>query len=332
MKLNVLYTSDNNYAPWLCISAASLLKNNTEAEEITIYAVKDDWDEHYVTCLEQQVADYGESRHLRLIDGKEWEARLDELGMCPYRGGHAPNLRLFFTEFIAPDVDRLLYLDCDTIVCGDLSELFATDMGDTPMAVVLDSLTTHYRKYIGLTPKDTYFNSGVILFDIDNWKKVGATDKLMELLNGQSHKNFINPDQDALNIALRDQVTVLHPKYNFQTTHEVYSNKNFFANYGGVDYYTCEELDDARENPVILHAYRFLGQFPWHKNAIHPWRPIFLEYAEGSRCADFRPKENEGIIFAVERVMYRVLPEGIFLYIFRIWQNYHMKKHFRSVK
>ena len=331
MKLNVLYTSDNNYAPYLCISLSSLLEQNKEAEAITVYVVKDGWSDEYVEKLRRQVAQYGESRSLILIDGKEWGERLSAMGMLPYRGGQAPNLRLFFTEFIQPDVERLLYLDCDTIICDDLRPLFETDMGDAAMAVVLDSLTTHYRPRIGFSPEDSYFNSGVLLFDVANWNKVRAAEKLMELMRSDRPATFMNPDQDALNIALKEHVTVLSPRYNFQTTHQVYSTKAFFANYGGIRYYTAEELEEAKARPAILHAYRFLGQFPWHKNAIHPWRPLFLEIASRSQCADFTPKENKGLAFRLERILYRILPECLFLPIFKAWQIHHIKQHFKKL-
>ncbi len=331
MKLNVLYTSDNNYAPWLCVSVASLLENNKGADEITVYAVADSWDEKYVSRLEAQVARYGDRRHLKFIDGKEWTSRLSELGMLPYRGGQAPNLRLFFSEFIDSDVERLLYLDCDTIVCDDLTPLFQTDMKDKPIAVVLDSLTTHYRSKIGFSSTDSYFNSGVILFDVENWKKCKATERIMSYLDSGIRKTFINPDQDLLNVALKGQAVILHPRYNFQTTHKVYPNRLYFKNYGGIDYYTDSELDEARENSAILHAYRFLGQFPWHKNAIHPWRKIFLTYASMSECTDIEPSENIGKIFKLERFLYRILPKCIFIRIFKAWQNRTMKKHFKNI-
>ena len=330
MKLNILYTSDNAYASALCISLTSLLKNNTQAEEITVYVVQDHWEEQYITKLQRQVAEYGESRRLKLIDGEVWSKKLDEMGMLPYRGGQAPNLRLFFSNFIDPDVKRLLYLDCDTIICNDLAPLFAMEMGSLPMAAVLDSLTTHYRQRIGFTPDDTYFNSGVLLFDVANWNNHKATEKLVALLKSDKPKTFMNPDQDTLNIALKNNIAVLHPRYNFQTTHKVYSNKVFFANYGGIRYYTAEELDDANANPTVLHAYRFLGQFPWHENAVHPWRALFLEYAAKSQCADFTPKKNSGFAFRVERVLYRLLPKSLFLPIFRLWQVHHIKKHFKK--
>jgi lipopolysaccharide biosynthesis glycosyltransferase len=204
-------------------------------------------------------------------------------------------------------------------------------MEDKPVAVVLDSLTSHYRHRIGFSPDEFYFNSGVILFDAENWKSSNATDKIMSTLSSRERKSFINPDQDLLNISLKGQAVILHPRYNFQTTHKVYSNRLFFKHYGKIKYYSGDEIDAARKDPAIIHAYRFLGQFPWHKKALHPYRSVFLTYASISECADFEPLKNVGVAFKFERFLYLILPKCIFIRIFKAWQKRSMKKHFKRI-
>ena len=49
---------------------------------------------------------------------------------------------------------------------------------------------------------------------------------------------------------------------------------------------TDEELEQARQNPVILHAYRFLGDFPWHKGNKHPANALFDKYTKNSASVD----------------------------------------------
>ena len=83
---------------------------------------------------------------------------------------------------------------------------------------------------------------------------------------------------------------------------------------------------------MILHAYRFLGQFPWHEKAIHPWRQLFLSYAAESQCPDFPETPNTDLAFRLERILYRILPQGIFLPIFKMWQVHHIKCHFKEKK
>ena len=326
MKLNILYCCDNNYAPYTGVSMASVMENNRNAEEIVFYVVCDRVSEDNLCRMKKQVKAYGDRGRLVLIDGRDWVERLVDMTMLTYRGGHAANLRLFFTEYIEEDVERVLYLDSDTIVCQSLASLFGVEMGADPVGVVLDSLSAYYKPVVGFADEDHYFNSGMILFDVRNWKERRCKERLLELLRDYPKPHFMNPDQDVLNILLKDQKRVLSPKYNFQTTHQVYSNAAYYANYSRIGYYAEEQINEARRQPVVLHAYRFLGQFPWHRDAIHPWRDLWWAYVAKSEWRDLVPRENKGAGFALERVLYKLLPKRMFLFVFQTWQTRNFNK------
>ncbi len=331
MTLNILYCSDNNYAPYLGISMTSLLENNKSADEIVIYAVLNGVSDENKEALKKQISLYDESRRLVIVNGDKWAEHLDALGLPRYRGSQTTNLRLFFTEYIEPSVKRLLYLDCDTLVVGELSELFSTDMEDSAAAAVLDSLSDGaYKRVIGFDEEDTYFNAGVLLFDIENWTRFNCQERIRKLIE-QPKLALPNNDQDRLNILLKDQKKLVSPKYNFQTTHKVYDNKRYFKTYSGVAYYTSKEIDEARSAPAILHAYRFLGQFPWHENAVHPWRDEFLKYKKISQWANTSDVPNTKKIFAAERILYKILPSAIFLPLFRRMQISFFRKKAKSI-
>ena len=329
--MNILYCSDNNYAPYLGVSMVSVLENNKTAEKITFYIVSDNISDDNLSRLEKQVSAYGDSRKIIIVDGKEWVDRLEDMKMITYRGGHAANLRLFFTDYIGQNVERLLYLDCDTIICGDLSELFETQMQSAPAAVVLDSLSAYYKKALEFDDNEGYFNSGVILFNVKNWREQNCRERIIETIR-DTELPLVNPDQDVLNLALREQKMVISPKYNFQTTHQAYSDKSYFKIYMREGYYSAEEIANDRKAPIILHAYRFLGQFPWHKNAIHPWKKLFWDYVKISEWKDLEPKENQGILFAIERIAFKILPKTVFLFFFSKWQTHTFEKKIDELK
>ncbi len=332
MRLNILYCSDNNYAPYLGVSMMSLLESNRDAEEIIFYVVSDRISEENIERLKRQVAKYGDKRVLKLIDGRQWIEQLVSMKLLPYRGGLTTNLRLFFLEYIDQDVDRLLYLDCDTIIQGSLSELFSMSMDGAPAAAVLDSLSgKEYKKIIGFSPEESYFNAGVLFVDVENWRKNDCQGRLSALMNDPSTV-CPNNDQDFLNIALRNQKRVIHPKYNFQTTHKVYSDRQYYSAYSKKNYYTVQELKEARETPTVIHAYRFLGHFPWHKQSAHPYRDMFWELVTRSEWSDLKSPETKGAFFKAERILYRILPKGLFLRIFKAWQCRTFKKRAKEME
>ena len=89
---------------------------------------------------------------------------------------------------------------------------------------------------------------------------------------------------------------------------------------------------ESRDDPVILHAYRFLGQFPWHKNSVHPWRELWWSYASRSLWSDLTPRENKGLFFALERIIYKITPKSLFLPMFKLWQKYRFRELTKSLK
>jgi hypothetical protein len=97
-----------------------------------------------------------------------------------------------------------------------------------------------------------------------------------------------------------------------------FEDKTFFAVYKPTAYYTHEELEQARKSPVILHTYRFLGDFPWHKGNKHPANKLFDHYTERSPWKGLVKKPSGGgLLFKIEKMMYALLPRRIFLSIFR---------------
>lgn len=324
--LNVLYTSNNNYAQHSGVSICSLLENNRHIDNITIYYVYDNLTDDNLEKLKRQVHDYGENREIRFINGQEHIDKMKQMGVHGYRSSHAPNLRLFFDEYIDNSVERLLYLDSDTIVLGSLFPLLQLDFQDKCAAVICDSIGSNYKRYIGFQEDQPYFNSGVILFHVDNWFKNNCKQSLLKYMNtpGMMHTS---PDQDYLNLVLKDKLYILPPEYNLQPFHLVYKDSIYFSNYSKI-YYSGKQLDDARAKPVIVHTFRFLGQFPWHKNNLHPSKALYKKYLGLSEWAGSDEETNSKFIFSLERIIYRILPRRVFLKVFVTLQGiyFHYKE------
>lgn len=322
--LNVLYACDENYAPFAGISMNSLFENNRDIPHICVYLVEDHVSEENKEKLKKQAEEFG--RELILIDASSIVEQIKKLNIPSYRGSYTTNFRMFFHTFIREDVERLLYIDCDTIVTGSLASLITLDMQGKAVAVVRDSLTTVYKTYVGMKEEDAYFNAGITFIDVVEWKRQNITEKLLNHIQNVRAR-YCNPDQDLLNIVLKDTKYILPPSYNFQPSHRAFSDKTYFSVYRHANYYTSEELEDARQNPKILHAYRFIGDFPWHKGNLHPDTPLFDYYMARSLWADYVKKPaGRGAIFAIEKLMYRVLPKRLFLKIFATFTLRNFRK------
>ena len=135
--------------------------------------------------------------------------------------------RLLMGETIK-DVEKIIYLDADTVVNLDIKELWQEETGENGLAAVADIViqTYHYSFLVkkGLCSENRYFNSGVLLFDM---KRFGVQENLME--RGaeflKKHELIDYPDQDVLNYFFGEKVRLLSERYNALVSWEL-SNKH----------------------------------------------------------------------------------------------------------
>lgn len=328
--LNVIYACDDNYAPYACVSICSLLENNKEMENITVYLVQDNVSKSNLDKIRIQIEKYG--AHYVQVDANEVINEIKKYGIPKYRGSYTTNFRLFFHMYIDKDVKKVFYLDCDTLILGSLKEILEEDMGEACACVVQDSLTCKYKKLIGFREDEPYFNAGVMLINVDNWKKSRCTENMIEHLQTE-RSAYCNPDQDLLNVILRGHLKFVGPEYNFQPIHRVLNDDSYLKIYKNSCYYDKATLMAARKNTKIIHAYRFLGQFPWHRNNRHPDTELFDKYMKLSFQKDYVKKPIElGLMFKIEHVLYKVLPLSVFFKIFKFTQEFMFNRDNEKLK
>lgn len=174
--------------------------------------------------------------------------------------------RVFIPALLPEDERLVLYCDIDTLVCRDLADLFETPLHGKAMGVVLEHPShkgSHFNERLGM-PLDCpgYFNSGVLLMDLDVFRKQGLTEKVLQYAVEYGDR-LTCPDQDALNGALCHNLTPIHPRWNWHDgltrlilKRSVRSPMNRGA--------TLQESVDAALRPGILH-YQGPNK-PWRYN------------------------------------------------------------------
>lgn len=127
------------------------------------------------------------------------------------------SLGRLWLPYIVDDVDRVIYLDADTVVLKSLRSLYETEMENIYFGGVYDHGTPdrHFQDYIGLgrLSKFSYVNSGVMVMNLklmrDHDYLEGQTDMIVKILErAPCH------DQDVINILYQHQIKLLDPKYN----------------------------------------------------------------------------------------------------------------------
>ncbi|MCR5688230.1 MAG: glycosyltransferase family 8 protein [Lachnospiraceae bacterium] len=320
-EINVIYQFNEKYVPFAGVSITSLLINNSKTHRICLHILGEGLSERSEELLAKTAERYGASIDFAATDDLISEFR--DLGMIPYRGAYSVYLRLFFTRLYDFSGKRVLYLDADTVVDGDIGQLLSYDMGGRSIGMVLESITDDYKVMIGMDGDSEYFNSGVILYDTGRWQEMRYTEKLLDHI--QNVRSSYIGDQDLINLVCEGDICRLPLEYNFQPLHARYTQKQYFGTFGKPPYYSAKEVEAAKQHPVIYHCYRWLGEFPWHLGNLHPFSAFFDKYMAESMWAGYEKKKAESpLALRIEKCLY-ILPRGLFIKIFRIAHEIMLK-------
>jgi len=169
---------------------------------------------------------------------------------------------------ILSDLDKVLYLDSDMLFQRDLSELFRTDLGDKYAAVVKD-LHVMNQKYKGIQKMglSNYFNSGMMLLNLDKIRKEKIGEKLLatkKKLNLDPDFSFM--DQDTFNKVFGENVIFVSVNYNFLNVYYREIEKLDMAEICDI---SIDEAYEIYDKPAILH----IG------GKMRPWKTIMGEKA-----------------------------------------------------
>ena len=165
---------------------------------------------------------------------------------------YAAFFRYFIPQFVTEE--KALYLDADIIVRDSIEELFSEDFDGFPIAAVEDDLA-----------KNT-FNSGVMLIDVESWRREGITEKLLQLTN-EFHESSYG-DQGILNRLFKNNWKRLPQKYNFMVGMDTVAR-----NYGIDSWYT-ESLKVENEAKII----HYTGRKPWYLVNLNRFREEWWYY------------------------------------------------------
>ena len=124
--IHVLYLSDANYAAFAGVSVVSLFENNKSFDEIDVWLIDDDLGDENRKKFKEAADAYG--RRVHFLDMSEGIRKLEAIGAPKYRNSYTTYLKLFAFGLLPPEVDRIFFIDSDSVVTGDLSALPDFDM------------------------------------------------------------------------------------------------------------------------------------------------------------------------------------------------------------
>lgn len=283
-EMNVVYACNDSYVIQTGISIISLLENNKD-NDICIYFFGDKISDKNKKIITSIVEKYNQKivfNELPDLDKMaEYELRVNFWAKAAY-------LRLFFTMVMPLQINRLLWLDGDTIILKDIKEFYNTNISDYACAGVLDA-TSLAKRLNGFKRNEKYFNTGVLLINMEYWRNNNVYEKMKEEIKYR-HGNSIDVDQSYINCVLKNKIKVLKPRYNFMSYYEDavkdYSGYLNETGYKGKEIYSQKEIIESYNDICIIHYATKKGIRPWFSNATLPFSEIWHEYYNVSPWRD----------------------------------------------
>ena len=288
--MNLFYTINDAFVPQLGAAICSVCENNRDCPEITFFIGALDVTEEHRRQLEELTERYG--REIRFIPIDNLRERFG-FGFDTLGWNEIVLARLLIDKLLPGETERVLYLDGDTIVTGSLRELWETDLGGRVLAASAEPTANRERKkQLGLEGQP-YFNSGVLLIDLKKWREEDSGRQILAYYEKTGGKLFA-PDQDAINGALRGQIALLSPKYNWCNIYWDYPYRTLKKIYRPAEYISEEAFRDAQRDPRIIH---YLGEDrPWRRGNTHRYAGQFERYLAMTPWKDM-PQETGWEIF-----------------------------------
>ena len=189
--------------------------------------------------------------------------------------------RLLLAKLI-PKVNKMIYLDGDTLIFTDLTEMINLEMNNN---IILGFVDDAYKKAEQFGIKTyKYITCGVLLINLEKMRKENISQKFFDFINNK--KRLAQKDQTIINIVLDGRIDLLPPKFGMWdfVNKEKVLNHNYYGNKQlGIQAYSNHEILKGWRQPSILH---FTINKPWKRKSLFKTQSFFQkkwwEYAKKS--------------------------------------------------
>jgi lipopolysaccharide biosynthesis glycosyltransferase len=266
--MQIAFGSDNHYAQHLAVTLASLLTNLKPGIEPHVHVVTDGFSE----TNRQKIAMLKSIRPFTIdyltVSGDDFKNFPNQWAHVSY----ATYFRLKLPELL-PQVDKIVYLDIDTVVTGDVAPLWDIVLTDDEwIAGALElEVGTDFLQTIGLPPDEPYVNAGIMVMNLDALRRNQFEQRCATFI-ADYHHVIKYVDQDVINHVCQGHKKIIDPRYNMVFSRYYHAHR--LDRYHSV--YSTETLQQALQQPVVIH---FSGGYkPWLYACRHNLASLYMDY------------------------------------------------------
>lgn len=274
----VLFAADDNYVPMLTTTIYSLLKNASSERYYDIIVL-----ERNITSENKHgIIDFlsqFENATIRFLDVSRAISGFD----LTTSNAHISieTYYRFIIQEALPFYKKVLYLDCDLVVNGNIAELYDTDLGNTAIGAVPDidfignlnmkngERMDYVNHQLHMSKPYGYFQAGVLLMNLERMREIHTVREWLEIAQ---KPGFIYNDQDILNMECEGSVTYL--PYEWNVMHDCGGRVHGVFDFAPANMF--HKYMESRKSPKIVHYAGY--DKPW-KNPWCDFAPLYWDYA-----------------------------------------------------
>lgn len=253
----IFFAVDDEYIPFLAVAISSLIENSSKNYYYSIKIL-------YTNISEEnkkKISKYEtENVKIEFVDLNYYiEEVKDKLYTRDYYS-KTTYFRLFIPN-LYPQYNKVLYLDSDVVVLGDISKLYNVELGNNLVVAAPDDVIQtnkvfqeYAEKVVGVADYRNYFNAGILLMNLDEFRKFKFQEKFLYLL--ETIKFTVAQDQDYLNRLSKGKVKLIDKTWDRMPI----------------------AVDDVKEEDIKIIHYN-LAYKPWHFEDIL-YKEYFWDYAQ----------------------------------------------------
>lgn len=286
-RADVVFVFNKNYIGRFKVTVFSLIKNNSGLK-FYVHMLYDGLTEEDKTDVSSFIENYGAVPLLYEVDISLFSG----LPKMPGDESYSTYKKLLIPELLQIS-NKVLYLDCDIIVRGDVSPLF--DERDCPFISATEDIRVNLKRkehveQITGDKNNIYFNAGVMLFNLARRDECVSKETACSYM-AENSAILRYHDQDMFNHFYCNNYALLDGKYDYMTTFQSVSDMFF---------------PKGKRKAIILH---YANWKPWNENYVGRFYGEYKKYYKLCRA-------EKGVDFLKKRKLSAQL-KLIFSYIFK---------------
>lgn len=272
--LPLVFSFNNEYSKYFSVALKSLIENSNNQMYYDVIVFSSDISSRNQRLLSGMIPENFSLRFFNVSDCVS--TLLKDINLLTMKYWSVDMYYRIIIPLIMPDYQKVLYADSDIVFNNDISSIYNIAFEGKKLLAVSDSFNLvfcleaskernlYLKETLELGKQDLYFNSGVLLFNIQSFNAQEYLKKVKQAFC-KIQKTYC-PDQDILNFIFKGQVKLINQRWNFQYHLSIFHKKDLPY----IDKSCLAEYNKAFQTPIIIH----------YTSPVKPWNAPQEELAE----------------------------------------------------